>query len=63
MSAPGYQPVTTHIFDSVNEYLGSDAVFGVRDSLIQEFRPAETGDPQDVRFVVDVDFALARSSA
>ncbi len=59
VSAPGYWPVTTHIFDSANEYLDSDAVFGVRDSLIQEFRPAGPGDPDDVTYVVDADFALA----
>ena len=58
ISAPGYQTVTTHIFDSQNEYLDSDAVFGVRDSLIQEFRPAGSADPPDVRYVVDVDFVL-----
>jgi len=61
VSAPGHKPVTTHIFDSQNQYLDSDAVFGVRDSLIQEFRLAGPGDPQDVKFVVDVDFVLARS--
>jgi protocatechuate 3,4-dioxygenase beta subunit len=59
VSAPGYQPVTTHIFDSQNEYLDSDAVFGVRGSLIQEFRPPAPGDPQDVSYVADVDFVLA----
>jgi hydroxyquinol 1,2-dioxygenase len=59
LSAQGYELVTTHIFDSANEHLGSDAVFGVRDSLISEFRPAGPDDPADVRYVVDVDFALA----
>lgn len=59
VAADGYEPVTTHIFDTENEYLRSDAVFGVRDSLIRTFRPAGPGDPADVRFVVDADFALA----
>jgi len=59
LSAPGYQPVTTHIFDSENEHLTSDAVFGVRDSLIRQFNPAGPGDPSDVQYVVDVDFTLA----
>lgn len=59
LSAPGYQSVTTHIFDAANEYLGSDAVFGVRDSLIREFRPAGPADPADVSFVVAADFTLA----
>ena len=33
-SAPGYKPVTTHAFDAASGYLDSDAVFGVRRSLI-----------------------------
>jgi protocatechuate 3,4-dioxygenase beta subunit len=57
--AAGYQPVTTHIFDAADEYNDSDAVFGVRDSLVREFRPAGPGDPADVRYVVDADFSLA----
>ncbi len=40
VSAEGYEPVTTHIFDRADEYLGSDAVFAVKDSLICDFRPA-----------------------
>ena len=59
VSAAGYEPVTTHIFDAENSYLRSDAVFGVRDSLIRPFRPAGPGDPDDVSFVVDADFALS----
>jgi hydroxyquinol 1,2-dioxygenase len=37
VSADGYEPVTTHIFDRDDEYLGSDAVFAVKDSLICDF--------------------------
>jgi catechol 1,2-dioxygenase len=37
VSADGYRPVTTHLFDSTDEYLDSDTVFGVKDSLIVEF--------------------------
>jgi len=59
VSAAGHQTVTTHIFDAANQYLDSDAVFGVRDSLIREFKPAGSGEPSGVDFVVDVDFALA----
>jgi catechol 1,2-dioxygenase len=61
VSAPGYQAVTTHIFDSANEYNDSDAVFGVRGSLIREFKAAGSADPVGVAYVVDVDFALARA--
>jgi protocatechuate 3,4-dioxygenase beta subunit len=63
VSAPGYQPVTTHIFDADNPYLGTDAVFGVKDSLVKPFRLAGRGDPGDVSYVVDVDFSLAPTPA
>jgi protocatechuate 3,4-dioxygenase beta subunit len=59
VSAAGHRPVATHIFDAENQYLDSDTVFGVRDSLIREFRPAGPGDPADVSYVVDADFTLA----
>jgi protocatechuate 3,4-dioxygenase beta subunit len=59
VSAPGFRPVTTHIFDAQNPYLDSDAVFGVKDSLVRDFRPAGPQDPPDVRFVAEMDFVLA----
>jgi protocatechuate 3,4-dioxygenase beta subunit len=59
VSAPGHRSVTTHIFVPGNPYLDSDAVFGVKDSLIKEFRPAGPGDPGDVEYVVDMDFSVA----
>ncbi|HET6952227.1 MAG TPA: dioxygenase [Acidimicrobiales bacterium] len=34
VSAPGHKPVITHVFDRASAYLDSDAVFGVRDSLV-----------------------------
>jgi catechol 1,2-dioxygenase len=37
VSADGYEPVTTHIFDRKDPYLESDAVFAVKDSLICDF--------------------------
>jgi hydroxyquinol 1,2-dioxygenase len=37
VSAEGYEPVTTHIFDRRDEYLQSDAVFAVKESLICDF--------------------------
>jgi len=62
VSAPGCRPVTTHIFDAENPYLESDAVFGVKGSLVRPFRPAGPGDPADVSYVVAMDFTLARLS-
>ena len=37
VAAPGFAPVTTHLFAEGDEYLESDAVFGVKDSLVKEF--------------------------
>jgi hydroxyquinol 1,2-dioxygenase len=37
VSAPGYEAVATHIFVAKDPYLGSDAVFGVKDGLIVDF--------------------------
>ncbi len=45
VAAPGYRPLTTHVFDSGSEYLDSDAVFAVKPSLLREFRPRTATDP------------------
>jgi catechol 1,2-dioxygenase len=37
VSAPGHLPVTTHLFVRGDPYLGSDAVFGTKDSLVVDF--------------------------
>jgi catechol 1,2-dioxygenase len=36
VSAPGYRTVTTHAFIAGSPYLDSDAVFGVKESLVRE---------------------------
>jgi len=43
VSADGYEPLTTHVFDRSSEYLDSDAVFGVKESLINDFVPGPDG--------------------
>jgi hydroxyquinol 1,2-dioxygenase len=37
ISAPGHETLVTHVFAAGDEYLDSDAVFGVKNSLIREF--------------------------
>ena len=37
VSAPGHLPVTTHLFVAGSEYLDSDAVFGMKESLVAQF--------------------------
>ena len=43
MSAPGFEPLTTHLFDHDSDYLDSDTVFGVKESLIEDFVPGQDG--------------------
>lgn len=44
LTAPGYQKLVTHTFVGEDEYLESDAVFGVKRSLIAPYERAEGGD-------------------
>ena len=61
----GFVPVTTHLFPSDSPYLDSDAVFGVRDSLIIPFERHAEGTAPDGRrmdkpyHTAHYDFALA----
>ncbi|NEK86476.1 intradiol ring-cleavage dioxygenase [Blastococcus saxobsidens] len=66
VTAAGYRPVTTHVFVAGDPYIDSDAVFGVKDSLIREFpvvdapaRAAEVGLPNPFR-TVHFDVTLLR---
>ncbi|WP_371574686.1 dioxygenase [Streptomyces sp. NBC_01314] len=58
-SAEGHTPVTTHIFVAGSDYLDSDAVFAVKESLVQDF--TETDDPSRAqRFGIPNPFRHAR---
>ncbi|MGI5429824.1 intradiol ring-cleavage dioxygenase [Streptomyces sp. CA-179760] len=58
-TAEGHTPVTTHIFVAGGEYLDTDAVFAVKQSLVKDF--AETDDPAlAADFGVANPFRLAR---
>lgn len=41
ISADGFETLTTHIFDPDDPYIASDAVFGVKESLMAEFVPVD----------------------
>lgn len=66
IKADGYEMLTTHIFDPDDEYINSDAVFGVKESLLAEFK--KTHDPKRSSqygfagdfWDVEHDFVLAR---
>lgn len=53
VSAPGYRRLVTHIFVAGDEYLESDAVFGVKPDLIVHPQPDEDG------LAIRYDFRLA----
>lgn len=57
VSADGFEPLTTHIFDRTSRYMDSDTVFGVKESLIGDFVPGIV----DGFVVCDFDFVLARA--
>jgi hydroxyquinol 1,2-dioxygenase len=45
VEAPGLRTLVTHIFVRGDELLGSDSVFGVRDSLVHDFEAQAPGTP------------------
>lgn len=51
--APGYRTLVTHIFVRGDELLGSDAVFGVKDSLVRDFDRQPPGSRTPDERVVD----------
>jgi len=69
ISAPGFETLTTHIFDPDDRYIESDAVFGVKESLLAEFKRVEDADraagygfDEGWFWEVEHDFVLARPS-
>ncbi|BAF87412.1 dioxygenase [Azorhizobium caulinodans ORS 571] len=51
IEAPGYEKLVTHVFVAGDAYLDSDAVFGVKDSLICDFAVHPAGAAPDGRVV------------
>jgi hydroxyquinol 1,2-dioxygenase len=49
VTAPGYQTLITHVFDESDQYLDTDAVFGVRSSLLATFEHHDPGAAPDGR--------------
>ena len=56
ISAPGYKPIVTQIFDRRDEYITNDSVFAVKDSLVVDFLPRK-GDER-AQFELPYDFRL-----
>jgi hydroxyquinol 1,2-dioxygenase len=66
-TAPGYDRVATHLFVEGDEYLDSDAVFGVKHSLVVDFKDHPAGATPDGKkcaapfCTAEFDFRLVRS--
>jgi hydroxyquinol 1,2-dioxygenase len=68
VTAPGFEPVVTHIFTPDCPYLEEDAVFGVKESLIADFKHVD--DPAEAKTLgfanpfwsVHWDFVLAAAA-
>lgn len=60
VQAPGFETLTTHVYDRSDPRLGEDALLGVRPGLVAEFRPA--GEARGRRaWALDYTFVLARA--
>ncbi|MPW19233.1 hydroxyquinol 1,2-dioxygenase [Paraburkholderia sp. CNPSo 3157] len=68
ITAPGYERLVTHVFREGDQYLDSDAVFGVRSSLVAPWVRHECGTAPDGTVMATpfstlaFDFVLSRSS-
>lgn len=75
VSAPGHKTLVTEVFPSDDPYLDKDAVFGVRERLIMEYKPGTEHDKlsdqlaikskleNESFFTVDFDFILQTTSS
>jgi hydroxyquinol 1,2-dioxygenase len=69
VSADGHLPVTTHVFDSESRYLESDAVFGVKPSLVRTFAVHDPSDAAEGSgmsgrwYTTDIDIVLEPNPA
>jgi hydroxyquinol 1,2-dioxygenase len=69
VSAEGHLPVTTHLFVADSQYLDSDAVFGMKESLVAQFErhppgPGPGGEALETPFyTVSYDFRLRPAGA
>jgi hydroxyquinol 1,2-dioxygenase len=67
IEAPGYERLITHVFRDGDKYLDSDAVFGVRASLITDWHRHAAGKAPDGTlsqvpfYTLQYDFVLSRS--
>ncbi|MDL2409442.1 dioxygenase [Rhizobium calliandrae] len=66
ITAPGFETISTHVYDGRDPYLGEDALFGVKQELIGSFRPADGADAGaaakgERRWSLDFTFVMVRA--
>jgi len=61
IEADGFETLTTHTFDPDDPYIHSDAVFGVKESLIAQYTDKTPIGSDQKQWEVEFDFVLARS--
>jgi len=65
-TAAGHRRLVTHIFDPTDKYIDSDAVFGVKESLIREYKEHPPGKAPDGKVMnepfvtITYDFVMAK---
>ncbi|SRR5579875_660110 len=69
LRAPGQERLVTHVFSAGDKYIDSDAVFGVKDSLIREYVKKPAGIAPDGRrmdkpyYYLNFDFVMRPAAA
>jgi protocatechuate 3,4-dioxygenase beta subunit len=69
LKADGFETLVTHIFDPDDRYINSDAVFGVKQTLLADFRKVDDSERANALgfsnpfWEVEYDFVLARRQA
>lgn len=57
VTAPGFDTLTTHVFDRADPAIGHDAIFGVKPQLLYDFKSVQSG-KDAAELALDVQFVL-----
>ena len=58
IKAPGFETITTHIYDGSDPHLAEDAIFGVKPELVRTFERQGKGTPS---WRLDLTFVMVRA--
>jgi len=60
ITAPGFETISTHVYDGQDPHLAEDALFGVKQELVGTFRP-DDGAAKGGRWSLDFTFVMVRA--